>query len=154
MASSLTDFYEIKPEDLDVIKETLTVKANNGKEYDVEVKGLPYNQFARIKILSTFSYDNGNGQSSSQVEELTFCLKLCSRGIVTPSLNDAKLRAIHHTHNPEDLVLGLFPPQSIIALGSKIAELSLNRDDVKKDENGDIIIDSGVDPDLLEEAKN
>lgn len=156
MASSLQDFYEIKPEDNQAQRETVTVKAVNGKDYDVEIKSLPYQQFARLKVSSTFSYAGGTtgSQQSSQVEEFTFCLKLCAQGIVTPSLNDAKLRSIHRTHNSEDLVTKLFPPQSILILGSKIADLSMNSEDVKTDENGNVIVDSGVDKDLLEEAKN
>lgn len=155
MASSLQEFYEIRPEDVEIVKETMTVEAVNGKEYEVEVKGLPYQQFTRTKVLSTYGYESpSNGQAVSQVEELTFCLKLCAAGIVTPPLNNAELRRIHKVHDSESLVTRLFPPQSILAMGSKIAQLSLNSEDVVKDEEGNIVIDSGVNPEKLEEAKN
>lgn len=156
MASSLQDFYEIKPEDNVVKTETVTVKAVNGKDYDVEVKGLPYQQFARIKLQSTYSFESGTGmaQNTSQIEELTFCLKLCAAGIISPSLNDVKLRQIHNTHNSEDLVTKLFPATSIVTLGSKIGQLSMDSEDVVTDEDGNIVIDSGVDEKKLKEAKN
>lgn len=155
MASSLQDFYEIKPEDNIVKTETVTVKAVNGKDYDVEVKGLPFQQFARIKLNSTYTFETGSGtQNSSQIEELTFCLKLCAAGIISPSLNDVKLRQIHNTHNSEDLVTKLFPATSIVTLGSKIGQLSMDSEDVVTDEDGNIVIDSGVDEKKLKEAKN
>lgn len=153
MASSLQSFYEIKPEDFTVPTETMTVLAKNNKEYDVDIKAIPYRQFAQAKINSTFPA--GAAGQSTQLDELTFCLKLCAAGIVNPPLSDAKLRAIHKVHSNEDLVVSLFTPQAIIKLGLRISQLSTeDRESLPTDEEGNIIIDSGVNPDLLEEAKN
>lgn len=145
MASSLEEFLSIEPEEEKIV--TVPVKMKNGKVLEVDVKNIDIEQFKRIKKISTDSYNNPNGGATAQIEEITFCQKLCSVGIVAPSLNNVKLRAKYDVHSNEALVGKMFLPRAIVELGMTILNLTLGED-------GDIEVSEGTDPAKVEEAKN
>lgn len=146
MASSLSEFMAIEPEETRI--ETIAVKAKNGKTLEVDVKNLNLEQFKKVKKASTDSYNNASGGAAvAQIEDLTFSQKLCAAGIVDPPLTNAKLRARHNVHSNEELVAALFPPRSIVQMGMRIMDLTLG-------EEAEVEITDGTDPKKVEEAKN
>lgn len=147
MASSLEEFLAIEPQE-EVI-ETVPVTMKNGKVLEVDISGISPELFKHCKKTSTNTFDNPNGGVAlAQVEEITFCQKLCSYGIVAPSLNNVQLRNKYNVHTNEELVLALFPIQTILEMGNRIAVLTLG------DQIENIEISEGTDAEKVEEAKN
>lgn len=149
MASSLDAFLTVK--DVELEEQTLAVKAKDGTELEVDIRALTLSRFKNIKSRSTQAYTSvNNGAPVAQVEEVDFALRLAAAGIVRPSLNTSALRQKFHATSNEEVVEGLFPSSEIFKIGAAVSALTLNNDEATEQLN----LDSGVDEELLEEAKN
>lgn len=148
--ANLEQFLTLSPEEL--IEEELIVKAKNGKgttDVVVKVKGLNTDQFIRAKKLSTCNFENTTSrQNVAQIEEITYLKNLCAAGITFPPLNNSELRKKYGVHSNQELVTKIFPTQSIIKMGTVIQRLTLG------DDEDQIEVRDGTDPELFEQAKN
>lgn len=143
MASSLEAFLR-----KDTTIKTDTVKIENSgypEPMEVDIRGLTGSEQRQIFNRNTKTFDriDGRGKGENGFDNYGLLADIVATAITAPDLKSAKLQDHFNATSPIEAAINMFSQEDLVKLQARIMELS---EDTPKT--------TGVDPDLIKEAKN